>query len=115
MEQLTTANAVIALLIMMGATAIGGYLAGTAGYFFAEWLKSNTFLAASRFKVWFNFIAVALLLGYYSNVFLPILLLCVHSAWMYQVSKQVHREKIQQALKSIVLLRSRISKESFTI
>ena len=93
-------------VLLLALASLAGYLAGSAGYFFGI-LLARTRSAGRRRIMWMHFILIALMLGYYSHVFLPVLLVSAHSAWLYQRSRRIRMDKKREFLAALARLRAR--------
>ena len=92
--------------LLVALVSLAGYLAGSASYFFGS-LLARTRSVGRRRMMWMHFILIGLLLGYYSHVFLPVLLVSAHSAWLYQRSRRIRMEKKRNLLVALARLRAR--------
>ena len=93
-------------ILLLAMASLAGYLAGSASYFFGT-LMQRVRTAGRRKIMWMHFCLVALILGYYSHVFLPVLLVSAHSAWMHQRSRSLRIEKKRAFLAAMVRMRAR--------
>ena len=93
-------------VLLVAATAVAGYLAGSASYFFGS-LVRRVRSAGRRRIMWMHYCLIALILGYYSHVFLPVLLVAAHSAWQYQHSCRIRMEKKRILLDAMLRMRAR--------
>ena len=103
---LTGTQAAAWFLLLLGMVAVAGYLAGSAGYFL-EGLLRRTRTAGRRRIMWMHLCLFALMLGYYSHVFLPVLLVSAHSGWLHQYSRRIRLEKKRSFLAAMARMRVR--------
>ncbi len=105
MADLTVERFIGSFLLLALAAGVSGYLAGTACYHFGGLLRMTSG-GLPRGMAWLHFAVVCLALGYYSNIFLPVLLVSAYSAWFYHRSLRIRREKNRALLAGLARMRA---------
>ena len=103
-EGLSGAAAAGWFTLLMAMVAAAGWLAGSAAHIFGA-LVRRCGSAGRRRIMWMHFLLIALMLGYYSHVFLPVLLVSAHSAWLHQRSRRLRMEKKRDLLAAMLRMR----------